>query len=435
MERPLITAVTHSRDEARVTLLGVPDHPGIAGRIFTALADANVNVDMIIQNEPETEGSAAEQVATGAFANAGQLCTSVERVYLHADVAEAVLAELVRRAESLVVGDPADPRTTLCPLVDERALTTVDAHVQAAVAMGARLLTGGPRPAVGPTAYAPTVLVDCTDDMEVMAQETFGPVAAVAVVGSWDEALARAGAGRYGLAATVLTPDSAHALEAIESLEVGTVKVNAVFGGAPGGSADPRRDSGRGAGYGPDLLREMVVLKAVHWEPAVTSRLRNGWPRAGYGMASGSARPEGGEMTSTARDVMTEGAECVSENDTVTTAAQRMASLDVGALPICGEDDRLKGMLTDRDIVIKVVATGQDPDEVTVGTLAEGGEVVTIGADDPLDEARRTMEEHQVRRLPVIDGHRLVGMVSQGDLAKALTDDETGRLVESISQE
>jgi acyl-CoA reductase-like NAD-dependent aldehyde dehydrogenase len=214
---------------------------------------------------------AAEQVATGAFANGGQLCTSVERVYLHADVAEAVLAELVTCAEALVVGDPADPRTTLCPLVDERALTTVDAHVQAAVGMGARLLTGGPRPAAGPTAYAPTVLVDCTDDMEVMAQETFGPVAAVAVVGSWAEALARAGAGRYGLAATVLTPDSAHALEAIESLEVGTVKVNAVFGGAPGGSADPRRDSGRGAGYGPDLLREMVVLKAVHWEPAVTS--------------------------------------------------------------------------------------------------------------------------------------------------------------------
>ena len=140
-------------------------------------------------------------------------------------------------------------------------------------------------------------------------------------------------------------------------------------------------------------------------------------------------------MPTTARDVMTEGAECVSENDTVTTAAQRMASLDVGALPICGEDDRLKGMLTDRDIVVKVVAKGQDPDEVTVGTLAEGGEVVTIGADDPLDEARRTMEEHQVRRLPVIDGHRLVGMVSQGDLAKALSDDETGRLVESISQE
>ena len=140
-------------------------------------------------------------------------------------------------------------------------------------------------------------------------------------------------------------------------------------------------------------------------------------------------------MTTTARDVMTEGAECVSENDTVTSAAQRMASLDVGSLPICGEDDRLKGMLTDRDIVIKVVAKGQDPGQVRAGQLAEGGEVVTIGADDPLEEVRRTMEEHQVRRLPVIDGHRLVGIISQGDLAKALPDDQTGQLVESISED
>jgi CBS domain-containing protein len=140
-------------------------------------------------------------------------------------------------------------------------------------------------------------------------------------------------------------------------------------------------------------------------------------------------------MSSTARDVMTEGAQCVSENDTVATAAQQMASLDVGALPICGEDDRLKGMITDRDIVIKVVAQGQDPQEVTVATVVEGSELVTIGADDPLEEARRTMAEHQVRRLPVIDGHRLVGMVSQGDLAKALPDDRTGQLVESISED
>jgi CBS domain-containing protein len=139
-------------------------------------------------------------------------------------------------------------------------------------------------------------------------------------------------------------------------------------------------------------------------------------------------------MSTTARDVMTEGAECVSENDTAATAAQRMASLDVGALPICGDDDRLVGMVTDRDIVVKVVAAGQDPQQVTVSSLAEG-EVVTIGADDPLEEARRTMEDHQVRRLPVIDGHRLVGMVSQGDLAKALPAEQTGRLVETISED
>ncbi len=215
---------------------------------------------------------AAEQIAVGAFTNAGQLCTSVERVYLHRDVADAVLAELVSRAESLVVGDPREPSSTMAALVDERALGTVDDHVQQELRAGARLLTGGSVLPAGPTAYAPTVLVDCTEEMLVMADETFGPVAAVAVVDSWDEALERAGGGRYGLAATVLTPDTAHALAAIESLEVGTVKVNAVFGGAPGGSADPRRDSGRGAGYGPDLLREMVVLKAVHWEPAPASR-------------------------------------------------------------------------------------------------------------------------------------------------------------------
>ena len=136
-----------------------------------------------------------------------------------------------------------------------------------------------------------------------------------------------------------------------------------------------------------------------------------------------------------ARDIMTADAECVREDDTLVDAAQKMRQLDVGALPICGDDDRLKGMVTDRDIVVKVVAAGQDPQQMTVATLAEGSEVVTIGADDPLEEARRTMEKHQVRRLPVIDGHRLVGMVSQGDLAKALPDEQTGRLVESISED
>jgi succinate-semialdehyde dehydrogenase/glutarate-semialdehyde dehydrogenase len=239
-----------------------------AARGAAALTE-NGGKDALIVDSGVDPVWAAEQVAVGAFTNAGQLCTSVERVYLHADLADAVLDELVRRARSLVLGDPRDPDVTMCGLVDERAMATVGAHVQDAVRHGARLLTGGGRSPVGRTAFEPTVLVGCTDDMDVMAQETFGPVAAVAVVSSWDEALARAATGRYGLAATVLTDDDRHALAAIEALEVGTVKVNAVFGGAPGGSAEPRRDSGAGVGYGPDLLREMTRLKAVHWEPAV----------------------------------------------------------------------------------------------------------------------------------------------------------------------
>jgi CBS domain-containing protein len=137
-------------------------------------------------------------------------------------------------------------------------------------------------------------------------------------------------------------------------------------------------------------------------------------------------------MSKTAREVMTGDAECIGENDSVSDAAKRMADLDVGALPICGEDNRLKGMLTDRDIAIKVVAQGKDPSSTRAGEFAEG-KPVTIGADDSVDEALRTMADHKVRRLPVIDGHDLIGIVSQGDLARNVDEDKVGDLVEAIS--
>jgi CBS domain-containing protein len=137
-------------------------------------------------------------------------------------------------------------------------------------------------------------------------------------------------------------------------------------------------------------------------------------------------------MAKTARDVMTGGAECVGENESVAVAAKKMRDLDVGALPICGEDDRLKGMLTDRDIVVQVLAQGKDPDSTNAGELGEG-KPVTIGADDSLGEALKTMADHKVRRLPVIDGHDLVGVVSQGDLAQSVDEEDVGQLVEAIS--
>ena len=100
-----------------------------------------------------------------------------------------------------------------------------------------------------------------------MKDETFGPVAPVQVVDSFDEGLRLAAAGRYGLAATVLTGRIAHAQQAIAALPVGTVKVNEVFGGAPGGAAQPRGDSGDGFGYGPELLDEFTRVKVVHVAP------------------------------------------------------------------------------------------------------------------------------------------------------------------------
>jgi CBS domain-containing protein len=133
----------------------------------------------------------------------------------------------------------------------------------------------------------------------------------------------------------------------------------------------------------------------------------------------------------TARDVMTQGAECIGETESLLDAAKKMAQLDVGALPICGQDQRLKGMLTDRDIVVKGLATGKDPAETKAGEFAQG-KPVTIGADDSLDEALRTMAEHKVRRLPVIDGHDLVGIVSVKDIVENLPDPKAGDLMQAI---
>jgi CBS domain-containing protein len=137
-------------------------------------------------------------------------------------------------------------------------------------------------------------------------------------------------------------------------------------------------------------------------------------------------------MGKTARDVMTGGAECIGENDTLLDAARKLAELDVGAMPICGEDNRLKGMLTDRDIVVKALAQGKDVGSTRAGDLAEG-KPVTIGADDSVEEALRTMKDHKVRRLPVIDGHDLIGIVSQADLAQNIDEEKVGDLVEAIS--
>jgi CBS domain-containing protein len=132
------------------------------------------------------------------------------------------------------------------------------------------------------------------------------------------------------------------------------------------------------------------------------------------------------------RDVMTPGAECVEETQTLTDAAKKMRDLDVGALPICGQDNRLKGMVTDRDIVIKCLAEDGDPRTATAGSLAEG-KLITIGADADLNEALELMATHQLRRLPVIDDHELVGIIAQADVATNASSDQTGETVKNIS--
>ena len=133
----------------------------------------------------------------------------------------------------------------------------------------------------------------------------------------------------------------------------------------------------------------------------------------------------------TARDIMHAGAICIGEHETLTAAAQHMRDLGVGALPICGDDDRLHGMLTDRDIIVHGLAAGLDPTTTTAGQLAQGN-TYYVDADADIQAMLNVMEEHQVRRLPVIDDHRLVGIVSEADIARHLPEHAIVQFVKAI---
>jgi CBS domain-containing protein len=135
----------------------------------------------------------------------------------------------------------------------------------------------------------------------------------------------------------------------------------------------------------------------------------------------------------TVRDAMHEGCECIGENQSVLDAAKRMEQLDIGAMPICGQDDRLKGMMTDRDIVVKVLAHDKDPATTRAGELAQD-RFVAVRADDPIDRALTLMQEHKVKRLPVLDENkRLCGMITEADIATHMPQDKTGQMVGAIA--
>lgn len=135
-----------------------------------------------------------------------------------------------------------------------------------------------------------------------------------------------------------------------------------------------------------------------------------------------------------AREIMTEGSEYLKEDASVLDAAKRLAQKSIGAVPVCDASGHLRGLVTDRDLVVEVVATGKDPSKTKVIDLVHG-EAVTIGADDSVEEAIKTMKHHKVRRLPVIDGTKLVGMVSQADIARACPPEKVGELVGAISED
>jgi len=137
-------------------------------------------------------------------------------------------------------------------------------------------------------------------------------------------------------------------------------------------------------------------------------------------------------MGTSIKEVMTSQVKTCEPDTTVMEAAKVMANEDVGPVPIV-EEGRLTGIVTDRDIVIRVVAEGRDPSSTTVGEIASR-DLVTVSPDDDLDAALEQLAQNQVRRIPVVEGDRLVGIVAQADIARLGSDSKTGEVVEEISR-
>jgi acyl-CoA reductase-like NAD-dependent aldehyde dehydrogenase len=169
--------------------------------------------------------AAAARIAYGAFAYAGQICISVQRIFVHEAVHDAFLAAFLEATAALAVGDPRDPQTVAGPLIDAAAAERVTAWIEEAVGAGAEVAAGGRREG---NVVAPTVLTGVPDTVKVSCEEVFGPVATVAPFRTFDEALERVDASPYGLQAGVYTRDLGEALAAHERLRVGGVVVNDV---------------------------------------------------------------------------------------------------------------------------------------------------------------------------------------------------------------
>ena len=174
--------------------------------------------------EPDADlTQAAERCVVSAFANAGQVCISLQRIYVHRDCAEAFTKILVDKVKALNVGDPLDAACDVGPMIDRQEVQRIDAWVREAVAQGAVVATGGQ---ATDRIYTPTVLTQVTESMKVMCLETFAPVVSIVVYDAFEAALEAINASDFGLQAGVYTNDIRKAMQAVHTLAVGGVMIN-----------------------------------------------------------------------------------------------------------------------------------------------------------------------------------------------------------------
>ncbi len=211
--------------------------------------------------------AAVDGAVRGSFANAGQLCISCERLYVHESITDAFLERFITATRALRLGAALDFGTDVGSLSSREQLDKVDGHVRDALAKGARLLAGGrARPDLGPYFYEPTILADVTEEMRVFREETFGPVTCVYPFGSIEEAIGRANATSYGLSASVWTRSAAAGRRLAQRLEVGTVNVNEAYAAAWGSVDAPMggwKESGVGRRHGGEGIRRFTEAQTI----------------------------------------------------------------------------------------------------------------------------------------------------------------------------
>jgi acyl-CoA reductase-like NAD-dependent aldehyde dehydrogenase len=210
---------------------------------------------------------AVENLVEGAFYNAGQSCCGIERIYVHADLYDRFVEAYVAKTRQYVVGSPLDPATTLGPVVNPAAAARIKEQIRQALAGGARAVVGAADfhvPDLGACYVAPHVLVDVTHDMEVMTEETFGPVVGIMKFKSIDEGVRLANDSRYGLTASVWTRDADRGLAIMQQLQAGTVYMNRCDYLDPGLAWTGVKDSGHGASLSPLGFHAVTRPKSYH---------------------------------------------------------------------------------------------------------------------------------------------------------------------------
>ncbi|CAL9300671.1 MULTISPECIES: succinic semialdehyde dehydrogenase [Streptomyces] len=239
---------------------------GAAARLVGVSLELGGKNAMLVLEDADIEKAAAGAVRA-CFSSAGQLCISIERLYVHESIADAFLQRFAARTKAMRLGRSLAYGADMGSLVGERQLETVTRHVEEAVAKGATVVAGGvARPDIGPYFFEPTILDGVATDMSVCTEETFGPVVSVYRFKSEDEAIERANATAYGLNSSVWTKDARRGHEVAARLRTGTVNINEGYAPAYGSAQSPMggmKDSGLGRRHGSEGILKYTEAQTV----------------------------------------------------------------------------------------------------------------------------------------------------------------------------